>query len=671
MNSIELEELNRNILVVDDDDGIVASIRKILEEPADDGHLTARESVLFEGKPANRPSLSFTVDAASQGEDAARMVRQRLDTGRPYSLIFLDMHMPPGWDGTRTIENIWKIDPHVEIVICSAHNDSDWHDLRQRTDNPAQLIIIHKPFESIEIMQLAMGLTEKWNLARQARRTEDDLQRIVSEQTTDLQQTNANLREANNRLEFEVVERKKAEKQAWHSAFHDGLTGLPNRTLLEERLTQCIARKKRNAAAHYAVVFLDVDNFKTINDTLGHKAGDAILSETATRLQATLRELDTTARPTDRTASRLGGDEFVILLEGLADQSHAERVAQRIQEAVAEPYRFEEHTIRVSVSQGVAPGDASYDTPGEILRDADLTLYDAKDVDGKGAYSMFQQDMRTRAATRTETISELCHAIERNELQLHYQPLVSLHDGRIIGVEALLRWHHPQRGLLMPADFLEVAEKTKLIRPIGTWVLGAACRQLRAWHDAANPDLWVAVNVSPQQLLVEDLVEQFRQAVDDAGVVPRQVILEITESSVIERQEGGLGRLLALREHGFRLHLDDFGTGYSSIRRLDELPIDGLKIDRSFTTRIGHPKGMANINAIHGLARNLDMKVTAEGIETVEQLEHIQTLDCDFGQGYLFSPPMEPSEAERFLSAPPQRIARLMQRHPQEQRRSA
>ena len=675
MDRVEDTEMNRSVLIVDDDDRIHASIRKILDDSTDDERLSEVESVLFASESTTGSSVSFDIDSAHQGQDAARMVTQRIEEGRPYAMAFMDMRMPPGWDGIETIEQLWQIDERLEIVICSAYSDYTWEEISDRLEHKNQLLVLKKPFENVEIIQLATALTEKWNLARQAQKTVEDLRRIVTDQTADLRRTNDDLREANSRLKYEVNERQKAEKRLWHSAFHDALTGLPNRSLLEERLSRCIARKKRMPDdAHYAVVFLDVDNFKTINDTLGHKAGDTILSETATRLQATIRELDTTARPADLTASRLGGDEFVILLDGLSDPEDGERVAQRLQNVIAEPYRVDEHTIHVTVSQGVAPGLVTYDTPEEILRDADIALYDAKAQDGKGVYRVFKDAMRFKAVSRVETEQQLREAIERHQFQLHYQPLVSLSSGTIVSVEALLRWNHPERGILMPAEVLEVAEKTALIRSMGTWVLEAACSQLHAWHELRGDDrdLTVSVNLSPRQLRDENLTECFSRIVSDTGLTPEHVILEITESTLVERQHGALRALMELKEIGFAIHLDDFGTGYSSMSYLHELPIDGIKIDRSFTARITNsPRGAANIQAIQVLARNLDMRVIVEGIETFEQLVQVQTLDCDLGQGYFFSPPLDDSDTEKLIVEPPQWMARLLESHMPTRRASA
>jgi diguanylate cyclase (GGDEF)-like protein len=397
-------------------------------------------------------------------------------------------------------------------------------------------------------------------------------------------------------------------------------------------------------------LYLDLDRFKVVNDSLGHTVGDLLLIESAHRLQACLRGEDTVAR--------LGGDEFVILLEDVQDLIDVTHIANRVQTDLALPYDLEGHKVFVSVSMGIVPNAAEYERPEDVLRDADIAMYRAKGQ-GRGRYEMFDTTMLAYATTRLEMETNLRKALERKEFVIHYQPIVELETRRIVGFEALVRWQHPTRGLISPAEFIPMAEETGLIVPIGYWVLAEACRQIREWQSLfpADPPLTVSVNLSARQFAQLDLVKKVAWSLQKTGLDASGLQLELTESMIVEDAESTAAILSELRSLGVQVQIDDFGTGYSSLGYLQRLPIDTLKIDRTFVSRIGRDKGGTEIiRTILALAHDLGMKVVAEGIETDEQLSKLSAMECEYGQGYLFTKPVDSQTVEALLSKSSQRV---------------
>ena len=428
-----------------------------------------------------------------------------------------------------------------------------------------------------------------------------------------------------------------------HAAFHDSLTGLPNRAMFTELLKAEIESSKRRGEHMFAVLFLDLDRFKNINDSLGHTHGDLLLVAFAERLERTLRPIDTLAR--------FGGDEFAILLSGMSDATDAVRVAQRIQDELSQPFVLDKNSAFATASIGIALSSSGYDRPDDILRDADIAMYRAKE-NGKARYEVFDHGMHARAVSRLQLESDLRQAIERNEFCVYYQPIVSLETGRLAGFEALVRWNHPRRGLVSPADFIPVAEETGLIVPIGEWVLNEACARVRQWQidSPSHRSLSLSVNLSARQVAQPDLLNRIKEALENSKLNSHCLKLEITESVVMENAEAAAQMFKQLRSLGVQLSIDDFGTGYSSLSYLHRFPLNYLKIDRSFVSRLTTDNDNAIVRTISTLARNLGMEVIAEGIETEEQFQQLKMLGCEYGQGYLFSRPVANEGVDHLLS---------------------
>jgi len=438
----------------------------------------------------------------------------------------------------------------------------------------------------------------------------------------------------------DVTAQKQLEAQLQHNAFHDALTGLANRALFADRLQHALARTDRHATP-VAVLFVDLDDFKAVNDDAGHSAGDELLVAVADRLRQVLRPSDTIAR--------LGGDEFAVLIEDGADPAHTAATADRLLAALSEPFGGDAQ-VRVTASVGIATGAAGQHDAAELLRHADVAMYAAKEA-GKGRSAVFAPDMDSAIIGQLQLKAELARAVERGEFVVHYQPTVELATGRLTGVEALVRWQHPERGLVPPLDFIPLAEQTGLIVPIGRFVLREACRQMSAWHrdHATRPPLTVSVNLSARELDEPGLVGSVRAALEDAQLDPAHLVLEITESLLLVDLPTTVGTLLELRALGVRLAVDDFGTGYSSLAYLENLPVDILKIDKSFVDRIadlpaGEEDGGAQrsvmVSAISQLAHALKLQMVAEGIEQPEQVDTLRGLGCQYGQGYYFARPL-------------------------------
>src|SRR2546428_9980705 len=435
----------------------------------------------------------------------------------------------------------------------------------------------------------------------------------------------------------------------------DPLTGLPNRLLFIDRVGRLVKYTKRHKDHMFAVLFMDLDGFKMINDSMGHLIGDQLLLGVANRLEKCLRSSDTVARLGETfTVARLGGDEFTVLLDHIKDPSDAKRAADRMMKALASPFILGGKEVFTSVSIGIALSNSAYEQPEDILRDADTAMYRAKSL-GKARYEVFDADMRASVMARLQLETDLRHALERGEFCNFYQPIAALASGEIAGFEALVRWEHPNRGLVGPIEFIPVAEETGLIRELGWWNLREACRQISVWRASliAHPYLTISVNLSAKQFLQPNLVEDIRKLLGELALPPEALRLEITESTVMADPTTAVEMLQQIKSLGIHLAIDDFGTGYSSLSYLHRFPLDTLKIDRSFTSAMGSgQKEESIISAIMPLAKSLGLDVVAEGVETEAQLVFLKEVSCKYAQGFYFSRPIPAEEAQKLLLNP-------------------
>jgi diguanylate cyclase len=616
-------KLRHRVIIIDDNEAIHADFRKILDDELDEpGALLAAERALFGNAPApaGRSARStFQIDSALQGQEGVARIQRALEEGRPYTLAFVDMRMPPGWDGLQTIERLWAIDPNVQVVICSAHSDYDWLEVIKRLDYSDKLLVIKKPFEAIEVLQSAHALTRKWDNEGVLRRQIQTLEDVIETRTRGLEAANRQLR---------------------HLASHDALTGLPNRLLLDDRLAQSVAHADRDGQS-FGLAMFDLDRFKMVNDSLGHRAGDELLKEVARRLNSVARSTDTVAR--------VGGDEFVMLLDRIGQSETAEQIARRAVEVLQLPINLGGIDIRTSASIGIAlyPQDAK--SVDALLANADAAMYCAKQR-GRNNIQHFTQGMNSVTQERVKLESDLRAALELQQFELHYQPKVDTHTGAIRGAEALVRWRHPERGLVFPGEFIPMAEDCGLIESIGEWVVREACREARRWQHGSSQPMRVAVNLSAFQFRHGSLVNMIRDALREAGLDPRCLEVEITETALMSDPEESVGILEQISRMGVVVSVDDFGTGYSSMSYLRRFPIDKLKIDRGFIRELlSCPDDLSIVTAIISLAHSLHLKVVAEGVETPEQRELLKNLGCDQYQGYCFSPAVPGAEFAALL----------------------
>ena len=614
MNSSDTGNSAYRVLIVDDNQAIHEDLRKILVgEGSGTADLLGDEELLFQKVEVR--GAQFEIDSAYQGQDGLVMVDRAVAEGRPYALAFVDVRMPPGWDGVQTVLRLWKAYPDLQVVICTAYSDYSWNDIVRELGHSDSLVILKKPFDNIEVIQLAHALTKKWTVSREAQAKRQDLERMVQQATAELT----------------------------FQANHDTLTGLPNRRLFADRLEQAILLARRNVE-QIGLLYIDLDGFKLVNDGSGHALGDILLCEVVKRMKDRLRGCDTLAR--------MGGDEFTVIATGLTEPEAARVLAQRLREVLLKPFQIEGNQLFVTASVGISIYSRDGREAAELLRNADAAMYEAK-RQGKNRDVFFSPEIGQAANDRLELETHLRSALQDDEFMLHYQPQFELGTRRLVRFEALLRWDHPTLGLVPPGRFITIAEESGLIVPIGNWVLAEACRTAKKWYEAGCRGVPVGVNISAQQFCHPDFIETVLGIVDQTALAPELLELELTETAIVRDLEEMAPRIGRLRELGIQVSIDDFGTGYSSFSYLEKLPVAAVKIDRSFVQCIeAAPKARSVVRGMVTLAHSIGLRVVVEGVETAEQLEALFESEADEVQGFLLGRPAPVEEHFPQLATP-------------------
>ncbi|MEO4046341.1 EAL domain-containing protein [Pseudomonas sp. CAU 1711] len=613
------------VLLIDDNCVNLELMQSILadQDAAAAQHFESLESELFgRASTSSRPALpGFVTECCQDGRSGCELAAQAKAEGRPFAVAFVDMRMPGGWDGLQTIEALWRIDADLQVVICTAYSDHSWEDINARLGVSDSLLILRKPFDPIELLQLASALGEKWRL-----------QRVRQQQLAELE---AQVAARTEHLNLSLKKSLRTEQELQYRATHDALTGLANRVLFMDRLRQAVARARR-LNCQLLVAFIDLDRFKLVNDSLGHELGDELLKAAAERMSACLRESDTLAR--------IGGDEFALVLTDLERSSDGMAALDRLLERLAEPLQLSTTTLSVTCSLGCSafPDDAI--DADELLRFADAAMYRAKEL-GRNNIQVYNPALRARIEERVQLEAALRLAIERQQLELHYQPQIDLRSGRLSGLEALLRWKHPELGMVAPGRFIHIAEDTGLIEEIGEWTLRRACAQIKEWQGQGLQPPRVALNLSPYQVQRPGLVEMIEACLRESDTNPALLELELTESASMDDPERTIPLMRRLRALGLSLSIDDFGAGYSNMRYLKLFPVQTLKIDGCFVREITSDAGsMAIIDAVIAMAHRLGLKVVAEMAENQGQVMQLAARGCDLVQGYYFSRPLPPEQ---------------------------
>ena len=740
-----MSDIELRIMIIDDNPAIHQDFIKVLTSTTlnhevsdldkqlfDDDVIESDDSELFSSLP------KFIFDTAYQGKEGVDKIKDSLQKGLHYSLAFVDVQMPPGWDGIETIKHMWEVDPDIQVVICTAYSDYTWEETVKELGIGDNYLILKKPFDLVSVRQLACALTRKWALAQAAKKTTELLQSTIEQRTESLQQSLSLLRstiessadgilvvdlnrkvidfnskfqqiwsipqsvmdtkngelvgdymlnqvfKANkyiaqinhlekatedvsrntvhlkngkviecysqpHRLKNKIIgrvwsfrdftERANLERKLEYQASHDMLTGLPNRSLLTDRIQHLIEYSQRNSK-NFAVLFFDLDRFKLINDSLSHEAGDNLLKLVATRWEHLLRKEDTIAR--------IGGDEFVMIVRDCFNDESVITVVDKIIHSLNEPFRLGKRDVMITTSIGISMYPKDGTNVNTLLKSADLAMYLAKERGGN-QFQFYNEQLNEHADKTLKLEIELRQALMNNEFRVFYQPQFDMEKRSLLSAEALIRWQHPQKGLLLPMDFIPTAEVSGLIIPIGEWVIDQVCKQIKCWHDKGLPWARIAVNVATQQLKQVNFDTVIKEILHKYQIDPQYLELEITENVIITNVD--IYRMInKLKDIGVKIVLDDFGTGNSSLNYLKHLNIDRLKIDQSYVKNITSSRSdEVIIEAIIAMARSFNFKVLAEGVETPLQMNYLKQKNCDEVQGFLFSKPITAKSLEKYL----------------------
>ncbi len=743
-----MEDVDLHIMIIDDNPAIHQDFIKVLTSTNNIDEFSDFDKQLFdEGEfelnESHNPQMDyslpkFIIDTANQGREGVEKIKKALEHDVHYALSFVDVKMPPGWDGIETIKHIWEVDPDIQIVICTAYSDYTWEETVKQLGMGDNYLILKKPFDIIAVKQLACALTKKWILHKDSRHHTKILQQTVEERTESLQQSLSLLRstiesstdgilvvdlnriimDCNSkflsmwhipesmfktkdvgllmdymlnqlnhskhlfrRINYldknidevskdtvtfkdgtilecysqphrlngitvgrvwsfrDITERAKLESRLEHQATHDSLTGLPNRALLIDRIQHNIEKAlKQNQ--QFAILYFDLDRFKLINDSLSHEAGDKLLRLVAKRWSALIRNEDTLAR--------IGGDEFVMIFNGFKSVENIIFIANKILDSLNQPFQIENRDINISTTMGISLFPKDGKTVNELLKSADLAMYQAKERGGNQFY-FYAKYLNERTKKSFTMEAELRMALKNKEFFLLYQPQYNMNTENMLCAEALIRWNHPTRGLLVPMDFIPIAEDSGLIVPIGEWVLREVCRQIKVWRKKGLPLIRVAVNIATNQLRQTNFVHTVQEILSEFELDPQYLEFEITENVVITHWDI-IQMINDLKKIGIKIALDDFGTGNSSINYLKHIQIDCLKIDQSFVQNISTSRSdEVIIEAIIAMARSFNFKVLAEGVETQKQMDFLKQRNCDEVQGFLYSQPLTAKDLEKHI----------------------
>ena len=740
-----MNDMGLRIIIIDDNPAIHQDFINVLTKNNPSQLLKKLDDALFgdlhsiqnfDTQEYQLPEFQF--DTAIQGQEGIEKIKMAVELGNPYAIAFVDIRMPPGWDGLETVERLWEIDNEIQVVICTAYSDYSWEETIQKLGVKDNLLILKKPFDTIVVRQLAYALSRKWLLAKEAKSHTELLRKMVEERTESLLHSLSLLRatiessadgilvldlnkkivdynrqfvimwsisesilsikdgnllfecmveklqfpdEFLNHIQYlyknddessvqiiqfvnkkifeccsqphrvngvtigrvwsfhDITQQSYLQKKLEYQASHDSLTDLPNRVLFNDRIEQAIATASRHNS-NFAILFLDLDRFKLVNDSLSHLIGDELLKSVAGRLSSLVRKVDTLAR--------LGGDEFVMIIPELAQEGSIVNVAQKILMSFEKPFLVAERELTMNASIGISVYPVDGIDICTLLRSADLAMYQAKEQGGN-QFKFYTSILNNQSQHRRSQEEELRRALVNKEFFLVYQPQLDINTHHLLSVEALIRWQHPEKGEVLPLDFIPAAEESGLIIAIGEWVIREVCQQIITWRKNGLPYLRVAVNVSTQQLKQFNFATTIKNILREYKVKPKYLEIELTENVIITHTEV-MQMIKQLKEIGITIILDNFGAGSSSLNYLKQIQIDRLKIDQTFVQNISKVRSNdVVIEAIMTMARSLNFKVVAEGVETQKQINFLKAQHFEQAQGYFFSKPLSPQLVEAFF----------------------